>query len=153
MDLRPHLDFCWIKGNFIENQTFPDSFPFYFCVLVDLPAEIVAAQPQLQCIGPPSVVELVRYGRVVPREAARAALSDRLGSSVSQTGAQHAFLVLICSKQAATQSVKVVDCCRSLEHICEKLHLQDIWEPSRTPRRPGCLYRRNTTACCRCQGS
>lgn len=153
MDLRPHLDFCWIKGNFIENQTFPDSFPFYFCVLVDLPAETVAAQPQLQCIGPPSVVELVRYGRVVPREAARAALSDRLGSSVGQTGAQHAFLVLICSKQAATQSVKVVDCCRSLEPICEKLHLQDIWEPSRTPRRPGCLYRRNTTACCRCQGS
>lgn len=47
-----------------------------------LPAETVATQPQLQGIRPPSIVVLVPYGRVVPREAARAALRDRLGSSV-----------------------------------------------------------------------
>lgn len=36
------------------------SFAFLACVLVHLPAETVAAQPQLQRIRPPSVVELVR---------------------------------------------------------------------------------------------
>lgn len=36
------------------------------CVLVSLPAEAVAAQPQLQCVRPPGVVELAFENRVIP---------------------------------------------------------------------------------------
>lgn len=52
------------------------------CVLASVPAESVAAQPQLQSIRLPSIVELAPDSRRVPRETTRAALSDRCYASV-----------------------------------------------------------------------
>lgn len=74
------------------------------CVLACLPAEAVAAQPLLQCIRSPSVVEFALKNRGVPRETARAALGDRFRASVRLTGGLRAFLVLICSN--ATKVLK-----------------------------------------------
>lgn len=72
-------------------------------VLVDLPAEAVAPQSQLQGVGLPGVVGLVLQGGAVPRDAAGAAPSDGGGPSVGQAGAQRALLVLICRRTQSTR--------------------------------------------------
>lgn len=64
MDPRHHQDSCWIKveETALKTKLFPvvlACFRFIACVLVYLPAEIVAAQPELQRVRPPSIVELV----------------------------------------------------------------------------------------------
>lgn len=64
-------------------------------VLVHVPAEAVAAQPQVRCIRSPCVVELTLDKGGVPREAASAAPSDSHCASVRLARAQLALLVLI----------------------------------------------------------
>lgn len=67
-------------------------------VFVSLPAEVVAAKPQLQRIRFPSIVDFPPDSRRVPRDTAKAALSNRFGASVGLTIALNTPLTLICSK-------------------------------------------------------
>lgn len=74
------------------------------------PAETVTADPQLQSIGSPGIVQLAPKFWDVPWKASRAALSDGLCAPIWLTRVLHALLVGLCLKMASTRNTCQSNC-------------------------------------------